>query len=60
MILQNFRAFRTFRMQWETCALETQHLKVKDIEWDIILIKNYCIIIRMEKISSIYKFNLKI
>ena len=40
--------------------LTTQHLKVKKIAQDIILIKNYCITINMQKISSIHKSSLKI
>ena len=40
--------------------LTTQHLKVKKIEQDISLIKNYCITINKQHISSIHKFNLKI
>ena len=31
------------------------HLKVKDIEYDAGLTKNYCITVNMQKISLIYK-----
>ena len=31
------------------------HLKVKDIEYDIGLTKNYCVTVSMQKISSIHK-----
>ena len=31
------------------------HLKVKDIEYNVGLTKNYCITVSMQKISSIYK-----
>ena len=31
------------------------HLKVKDIEYNVSLTKNYCITVSMQKISSIYK-----
>ena len=31
------------------------HLKVKDIEYDAGLTKNYCITVSMQKISSIHK-----
>ena len=43
-----------------TTALNPQRLKAKYIEWDISLIKNYCITISMLKIRSIHQFNLKI
>ena len=33
------------------------HLKVKDIEYNVGLTKNYCIIVTMQKISSIHKLN---
>ena len=36
------------------------HLKVKDIEYDVGLTKNYCITVIMQKISSIHKLILKI
>ena len=36
------------------------HLKVKDIEYDLNLTKNYCITVNMQKISSIHTLNLKI
>ena len=36
------------------------HLKVKDIEYNVGLIKNYCITVSMQKISSIHKLILKI
>ena len=36
------------------------HLKVKDIEYDVGLIKNYCITVSMQKISSIHTPILKI
>ena len=38
--------------------MHPQHLKVK--EYDISLTKNYCITIRIQKISSIHKLILKI
>ena len=31
------------------------HLKVKDIEYNVGLTKNYCITVSMQKISSIHK-----
>ena len=31
------------------------HLKVKDIEFNVGLIKNYCITVSMKKISSVHK-----
>ena len=31
------------------------HLKVKDIEYDVGLTKNYCVTVSMQKISSIHK-----
>ena len=43
-----------------TTALKPQHLKVKYIEWDISQIKNYCITISLQKISSIHQCNLEI
>ena len=43
-----------------TTPLDPEHLKVKDIEQDINLTKNYYITISMQKISSIQKFNFKI
>ena len=36
------------------------HLKVKDIEYNVNLTKNYCITVSMQKISSIHKLSLKI
>ena len=36
------------------------HLKVKDIEYNIGLTKNYCITVRMQKISPIHTIILKI
>ena len=36
------------------------HLKVKDIECNISLIKYYCITVSMQKISSIHELILKI
>ena len=36
------------------------HLKVKDIEYDVGLTKNYCITVSMQKISSIHKVIFKI
>ena len=36
------------------------HLKVKDIEYNIGLIKKYCITVSMQKISSIHKLILQI
>ena len=30
------------------------HLKVKDIEYDIFLVKNYCITVSMQKTSSVH------
>ena len=36
------------------------HLKVKDIEYDVGLTKNYCITVSMQKISSIHAFILNI
>ena len=42
-----------------TTAVE-QHLKVKDIEYDIGITKNYCMTVSMQKISSIHKLILKI
>ena len=36
------------------------HLKVKSIEYDVGLTINYCIIVSIQKISSIYKLILKI
>ena len=36
------------------------HLKVKDIEYNVSLIKYYCITVSMQKISSIHKLTLKI
>ena len=36
------------------------HLKVKDIEYDVCLTKNYCIAVSMQKMHSIYKLILKI
>ena len=36
------------------------HLKVKDIEYDVCLTKNYCITVSMQKISSIDTLILKI
>ena len=41
-------------------AAEDWHLKVKDIEFDVGLTKNYCITFNMQKISSIHKLILKI
>ena len=41
-------------------TLDPGHLKVKDVEWDISLVKSYCITISMQKISSIHQFNLKL
>ena len=40
-----------------TTAVDPRHLKVEE---DIKLTKNYCIIINIQKISSIHKFILKI
>ena len=31
------------------------HLKVKDIDYDVTLLKSYCITVSMQKISSIHK-----
>ena len=42
-----------------TTAVDS-HLKVKDIECDVGLTKNYCIIVCMQKISSIHTLILKI
>ena len=42
-----------------TTAVDS-HLKVKDIEYDLGLTKNYCIIVCMQKISSIHTLILKI
>ena len=36
------------------------HLKVKDIECDVGLTKNYCITVSLQKVSSIHKLILKI
>ena len=36
------------------------HLKVKDIEYNVGLTKNYCITVSMQKVSSIHKLILKI
>ena len=36
------------------------HLKVKDIEYNVGLTKNYCITVSMQKISSIHKLILQI
>ena len=36
------------------------HLKIKDIEYDVGLTKNYCIIVSIQKISSIHTLILKI
>ena len=36
------------------------HLKVKDIEYNVGLTKNYCITVNMQKISSIHTLFLKI
>ena len=40
--------------------MEPQHLKVKDKDQDISLTKNYCIIIIIQKNSSIHNFILKV
>ena len=49
----------TARNPISTTAVDL-HLKVKDIEYDIGLIKNYCIATSMQTISSIHKLILKI
>ena len=43
-----------------TTALDSQNLKVKDIEQDSSLIKTCCITISEQKISSFHQFNIKI
>ena len=37
-----------------TCAVD-YYLKVKDIEYDVVLTKNYCLTVSMQKIGSIHK-----
>ena len=49
----------TARSPTSTTAVDW-HLKVKDIEYNVGPIKNYCITINMQKISSIHKLILKI
>ena len=44
----------TARGPTSTTAVD-RHLKVKDIEYDVGISKNYCLIVSMQKISSIHK-----
>ena len=43
----------------KTATAVDWHLKAKDIGYDVILTKSYCITISMQKISSIHKLILK-
>ena len=58
--MQSEIRFKIIAIITSTTPLDTQHLKVKDIERNLSFIKNYCIIISRPKTSSIQKFNRKI
>ena len=49
----------TARVSTSTTAVDW-HLKVKDIEYNVGLIKYYCITVSMQKISSIHEVTVKI